>query len=78
LNTMMTGEDATDKLVPTLKMPVLLMWGQEDRITPISQGEKMHRMLPQSELDAFPNCGHLAPGQCARQMAPKVIDFLKR
>jgi hypothetical protein len=35
-------------------------------------------MLPQSELDVFAGCGHLAPGRCARQMAPKVIDFLKK
>jgi pimeloyl-ACP methyl ester carboxylesterase len=38
----------------------------------------MHAMLPQSELDVLPGCGHLAPGQCAAQMAPRVIDFLKK
>ena len=78
IDTMLTGQDATDKLLPQLKMPVLLVWGAEDRITPVSQGEKMQQIIPQAELDVIPGCGHLAPGQCAAQMAPKVIGFLKR
>ncbi len=78
LATMLTGQDATDKLLPQLKMPVLIVWGAEDKITPVGLGEIMHRMLPQSELDVVPGCGHLAPGQCAPQMAPKVVEFLKQ
>jgi pimeloyl-ACP methyl ester carboxylesterase len=77
LDTMLTGQDATDSLLPRLKMPVLLVWGAEDRITPVDQGEKMHRLIPQSELDVMPGCGHLAPEQCAAQIAPKVVEFVK-
>jgi pimeloyl-ACP methyl ester carboxylesterase len=78
LDTMLTGRDATDKLLPRLKMPVLIVWGAEDKITPLSLGEAMHRMLPKSDLDVVPGCGHLAPGQCAAQMAPEVVAFLKQ
>jgi pimeloyl-ACP methyl ester carboxylesterase len=76
--TMLTGKDATDKLLPQLKMPVLIVWGSEDKITPLSLGETMHQLVPQSQLDVIPGCGHLAPGQCAPQIAPKVIDFLNQ
>ncbi len=75
---MLTGRDATDKLLPQLKMPVLIVWGGEDHITPLSLGESMHRMIPHSEFDVIPGCGHLAPGQCAEQIAPKVIEFERR
>jgi pimeloyl-ACP methyl ester carboxylesterase len=78
LSTMLTGQDATDKLLPQLKMPILIVWGGEDRITPVSLGETMHRMLPQAEFDVIPGCGHLAPGQCAPLIAPKVTAFLQR
>jgi len=78
LDTMLTGQDATDKLLPQLKMPVLILWGGEDKITPPSLGETMHQILPQSEFDVIPGCGHLAPGQCAPQMAPMVVQFLKQ
>jgi pimeloyl-ACP methyl ester carboxylesterase len=78
LATMLTGQDATDKIVPQLKMPVLILWGGEDKIMPVDQGEMLHHMLPQSEFDVIPGCGHLAPGQCAEQMAPKVVEFVKQ
>ena len=78
LATMLTGRDATDKLLPQLKMPVLILWGGEDKITPVTQGEMLHQLLPQSEFHVIPGCGHLAPGKCAAQMAPKVIEFVKQ
>jgi pimeloyl-ACP methyl ester carboxylesterase len=35
---MLTGQDATDSLLPQLKMPVLIVWGGEDKITPLEPG----------------------------------------
>jgi pimeloyl-ACP methyl ester carboxylesterase len=78
LDSMMTGQDATDQLLPQLKMPVLIVWGQKDLITPLSQGETMHRLVPQSQLDVIPNCGHLAPRQCAARVGPDVVQFEKQ
>jgi pimeloyl-ACP methyl ester carboxylesterase len=78
LDSMRTGQDATDSLLPQLKIPVLIVWGAEDRIIPLSHGETMHRLVPQSELEVFPGCGHLAPVQCSAQIGPKVVEFVKR
>jgi len=78
VDSMRTGQDATDKLLPQLKMPVLIVWGEMDWIIPLEQGETMHRLVPQSELDVIHGCGHLAPSQCAAQIGPKVVEFLKQ
>jgi pimeloyl-ACP methyl ester carboxylesterase len=78
LDTMLTGNDATDRLLPELKMPVLILWGVEDRITPLEQGQKMHQLISQSELDVFNGCGHLAPEQCTGSMGPRLVEFLKQ
>ncbi|HUA91265.1 MAG TPA: alpha/beta fold hydrolase [Terracidiphilus sp.] len=75
---MLTGADVTDALLPKFKMPVLIAWGAEDHIIPIEQAQKMHRLVPQSELDTFAGCGHLAPLQCAGDVGPKVVAFVKR
>lgn len=75
---MLTGRDVTDSLLPKLKMPVLIVWGQLDRITPLSQGEKIHELIPQSQLEVIPGCGHLAPAQCTAQIGPKVLEFVKQ
>jgi len=78
LDTMMTGQDTTDKLLPDLKMPVLILWGKEDHITPLSLGQRMHELVPQSEIDIFEGCGHLAPEQCTGEMGPKLAGFVKK
>ncbi|HEY1649077.1 MAG TPA: alpha/beta fold hydrolase [Terracidiphilus sp.] len=78
LASMLTGRDVTDSLLPQLKMPVLIVWGQQDRIVPVSQADKMHQLIPQSELDIITGCGHLAPLECAGRVAPQVIEFVKQ
>jgi pimeloyl-ACP methyl ester carboxylesterase len=78
MGTMLAGQGVTDSLLPQLKMPVLIVWGEEDRILPLSQAEKMHALVPQSILEVFPGCGHLAPGQCTPQIGPRVVEFLKK
>jgi pimeloyl-ACP methyl ester carboxylesterase len=75
---MLAGHDATDALLPQLKLPVLIVWGAEDQITPLKQGEKIHQLVPQSQLDVVPGCGHLAALQCADNVAPGVLAFLKQ
>lgn len=78
LNEMLSAQDTTEAMLPQLKMPVLLVWGGEDKITPESQGETIHRLVPQSQLVVIAGCGHLAPDQCADKIGPKVAEFLKR
>ena len=73
-----SASDATDGLLPQLKMPVLIVWDAGDRIFPISQGEKMHSLVPQSQLTVVHGCGHMAPVNCAAQIGPKMIEFERR
>lgn len=78
VDAMLTGQDATDNLLPQLKLPMLIVWGAEDRIAPLSQGERIHRLVPQSELAVFSGCGHVAQMQCTAQIGPDVVEFVKR
>jgi pimeloyl-ACP methyl ester carboxylesterase len=74
---MFTGQDVIDNALPQLKMPVLLVWGSLDRITPLDQGQTMHRLIPQSQLDVFAGCGHMAPIECSAAVGPKVVAFAR-
>jgi pimeloyl-ACP methyl ester carboxylesterase len=78
LDSMLTGRDTTDNLLPSLKMPVLIVWGEVDQITPLSEGQKMHQLIPRSHLEVIPGCGHLAPNECASQIGPRMVSFLKQ
>jgi pimeloyl-ACP methyl ester carboxylesterase len=75
---MLEGENTAEELLPQLRMPVLIVWGAEDRIMPVEQGEKMHQLVPQSQLRVFAGCGHLSPMQCSGQVAPVVVGFVKQ
>jgi pimeloyl-ACP methyl ester carboxylesterase len=75
---MLLGRDATDQLLPQLKMPVLIVWGELDHITPLSEGAAIHNLIPQSQLEVISGCGHLAPRQCAAQIGPNLVAFLSQ
>jgi len=48
------------KDLPNLMMPVCLIWGRQDTITPPHVAEEFHTLIPQSELYWIDNCGHAA------------------
>jgi pimeloyl-ACP methyl ester carboxylesterase len=76
LASMLTGRDATDRLLPSLRMPVLIVWGAVDHITPLSEGQAMQKLILGSQLEVIAGCGHLAPSQCVAQIGPNVVVFL--
>lgn len=76
MDSMLTGRDLLDGKLGALKMPMLIVWGKQDHLIPVSVGEQIHRDVPQSELAIFDGCGHLAAGYCAAQVGPVVKGFL--
>jgi pimeloyl-ACP methyl ester carboxylesterase len=41
-----------------IRVPTLIVWGKEDRITPPEVAERFHAGIPGSQLVYLPNCGH--------------------
>jgi pimeloyl-ACP methyl ester carboxylesterase len=77
LGSMLQGRETTDQLLPRLEMPVLIVWGASDMITPLTEGQKMQKLIPHAQLQVVQGCGHLAPNDCARQIGPQVVTFLQ-
>lgn len=46
------------KIMPKIKAPTLLIWGENDTATPLSDAKKMEKLIPDAGLVAFPNSGH--------------------
>ena len=76
VQSMMTGEDLVDGKLGALTMPVLIGWGDQDKLIPLSVGYRLHQEIMQSVLDVYDGCGHLAPEDCVSQVGPSVVDFL--
>lgn len=76
LASMLAGSDFLDTKFSALKMPMLIVWGKQDRMTPLSLGESMHLAAPQSVLAVYDGCGHVAVVTCEDRLAPAVLGFL--
>ena len=44
--------------IPNIKCPTLLIWGVNDTATPLSDGEKMEKLIPDAGLVKLENAGH--------------------
>jgi 2-hydroxymuconate-semialdehyde hydrolase len=60
----------------TIEHPALLLWGREDRVTPIEIGERLSRELPGARLVVYPGCGHFPMIEHARQSTAELVRFL--
>ena len=45
--------------LPRLEIPTLVVWGESDRILPVSQAREAVALLKQGSLELIPDCGHL-------------------
>jgi pimeloyl-ACP methyl ester carboxylesterase len=77
IQSMLNGTDLMDGKLGALRMPTLIIWGAQDHLIPPSVGLALHRALPQSVFEVYEGCGHLAPGQCADRIAPRLLAFLE-
>jgi len=48
------------QLLPSVKVPVLLLWGDADRWLPLEMGQRLASLLPNSQLTVVPGAGHFA------------------
>jgi pimeloyl-ACP methyl ester carboxylesterase len=52
-------EDTTD-LLPTIEVPTLLLWGDDDRRSPIGIATQFHDAIPNAELAVLAHAGHVS------------------
>lgn len=63
-------------VMPQIKAPTLLIWGENDTATPLSDAKTMARLIPDAGLVSFPGCGHYSFLDNPRQTAAVLKSFL--
>ena len=63
-------------VMPSIKAPTLLIWGENDTATPLSDAKKMESLIPGSGLVSFPGCGHYSFLDNPAQFAAVLRSFL--
>lgn len=69
------NQDLRDRM-PMIKADTLLIWGENDTATPISDARYMERHIPNAGLVSFPNCGHYSFLDNPVQFAAVLRSFL--
>lgn len=65
---------ASDKI----KVPVLLVWGVEDKLTPVPVAKRLQKELGSSELVEIADAGHLPHLEAADVFNVQLTQFLER
>lgn len=60
-----------------IAVPVLLLWGWDDDIIPLSYGFQLHRDIPGSRLVTLKHCGHLPPEEKPEETLTAIKKFLE-
>ena len=72
----MRGEDFLDDTVKTIKHPTLIVWGRQDGLTPLSDGERFNKDIAGSKMVVVDECGHLPNVEKAGEFNAAVLKFL--
>lgn len=70
------NEDLSE-LLPNINVPTLLFWGTLDNATPISDGRKMAKLIPDSGLIEYPGSSHFSYLENLNNFNTVVNEFLK-
>lgn len=63
-------------LLPTLKVPTLIVVGIHDQFTPVSDAELMHQSIPESTLLVFADAGHITNMEQPPMFNRALAEFL--
>ena len=64
--------------LPHIQIPTCLIWGAEDKVTPPHVAKEFHDLLPNSELNWIPLCGHAPMWEHPKKFSEIVLKFLQK
>ena len=64
--------------VRQIKQPTLLIWGNNDAITPPFVGQEFHKLIPNSELHFIDRCGHAPMMERPEEFNTILHKFLRK
>jgi pimeloyl-ACP methyl ester carboxylesterase len=67
---------ARDRLYLAEQLPVLIVWGEVDRIIPVHHAHSAHEALPHSRLEILPGVGHFPQSEDPAALAELIREFV--
>jgi pimeloyl-ACP methyl ester carboxylesterase len=60
-----------------IRIPALILWGENDQLTPLAQGKMLAAAIPGAKFYPIANCGHLPQIEEPEVFSWQVRNFLK-
>jgi pimeloyl-ACP methyl ester carboxylesterase len=68
---------AVDRLYLASQVPVMIVWGTEDRIIPVEHARAAHRRMPGSRLEILKGVGHFPHAEDPEGFVHLMEDFMR-
>ena len=63
---------------PLINQQTLILWGEKDKVIPLSDGEKLFNSILKSRLIVFQNCGHVPQEENSELFVNLVGEFCRK
>ena len=70
------GEDFLDDIVKTIKRPTLIIWGRQDGLVPLAEGERFNKDIAGSKMIVIDQCGHVPNVEKPGEFNAALLKFL--
>ena len=70
------GEDFLDDVVKTIKQPTLIIWGRQDGLVPLADGERFNKDIAGSKMVVIDECGHIPNTEKPGEFNAALLKFL--
>ena len=67
-----------DGKLSEIRVPVVLLWGDSDKLLPVAYAEALRAGLPRATLEVLPRCGHVSHRECPEEFVGALEKALAR
>lgn len=65
-----------DDRLGAIRVPVTLVWGENDGVLPLDYANRMKNAIPGAQLRTIPRCGHVPHGECSEEFVAILREIL--
>jgi len=64
------------KRLGRIQIPTLILWGENDRVTPAKHAEDFHTLIANSAIKIYPQCGHILQMEKIEEALADIKRFI--
>jgi pimeloyl-ACP methyl ester carboxylesterase len=71
------GDSRINEQMAAIRVPCLILFGEQDRVVPPANAQLMATKIPQAQVKILPNTGHLFPIENPQATTAALLQFLR-